>query len=264
MAIEARALSFSYGGAPVLRGVGFSAHGGEVIALLGPNGVGKSTLLRCLLGFLRPSEGTVLVNDRAIGDYSRRALAREIAYIPQSYFPTFNYTVRDSVLMGATARLSTLESPGAQEHARVTRTLEELGIAHLADRGSCQISGGERQLMLLARALVQDAHVLIMDEPTANLDYGNSFRVMERIEQLGKRGYTVIFSTHEPNHAFRYATRALAMSNGTLLGDGAPDKVLSEGLLSALYGVEVAVRQVTVGGQSYAVSVPCRGISPEM
>ena len=247
MAIEARGLSFSYGGAPVLRSISFSAGSGEVIALLGPNGVGKSTLLRCLLGFLRPSDGEVLVNERAIGTLSRRALAREIAYIPQSYSPAFNYTVRDSVLMGVTAKLGTLDSPGAAEHARVMQTLEELGIAHLADRGSRQISGGERQLMLLARALVQDAHVLIMDEPTANLDYGNSFRVMERIEQLGKSGYTVIFST-----------RALAMQSGALLGDGKPDEVLREELLSALYGVTVAVRHVAVNGQDLAVSVPCR------
>ena len=138
------------------------------------------------------------------------------------------------------------------------QTLEELGIAPLANRGSRQISGGERQLMLLARALVQDARVLIMDEPTANLDYGNSFRVMERIEQLGAGGYTVLFSTHEPNHAFRYATRALAMKGGSLLGDGAPGNVLTEPLLSALYGVEVAVRRVKVGTQEYAVSIPSR------
>ena len=163
MAIEARGLSFSYGGAPVLRDISFSAHGGEVIALLGPNGVGKSTLLRCLLGFLRPTEGEVLVNGRAIGGYSRRSLAREIAYIPQSYSPAFNYTVRDSVLMGVTAKLGALASPGERDHAQVMQTLEELGIAHLANRGSRQISGGERQLMLLARALVQDARVLIME-----------------------------------------------------------------------------------------------------
>ena len=118
--------------------------------------------------------------------------------------------------------------------------------------------------MLLARALVQDARVLIMDEPTANLDYGNSFRVMERIEQLGAGGYTVLFSTHEPNHAFRYATRALAMKGGSLLGDGAPGNVLTEPLLSALYGVEVAVRHVSVGAQDFAISVPCRSISPEI
>lgn len=256
MAIEARGLSFSYGGAPVLRSVSFAARDGEVIALLGPNGVGKSTLLRCLLGFLRPSEGKVLVNGRSISAYSRRALAREIAYIPQSYSPTFNYTVRDSVLMGVTAKLGMLNSPGEAEHAQVTRTLEELGIAHLADRGSRQISGGERQLMLLARALVQDAQVLLMDEPTASLDYGNSCRVMQRVQALGKAGYTVIFSTHDPNQALRYARRVLAIRDGTLVCDGAPRDVVTAELLRQLYGIRVRVVEAALDGKIIPVLLP--------
>lgn len=172
MAIDVRTLSFSYGGAPVLQNVSFSARGGEVIALLGPNGVGKSTLFRCLLGFLKPQRGEVRIDGKALSDFSRRALAREIAYIPQSYSPTFNYTVRESVLMGVTAKLGALEGPTAAQQALVMQMLDQLGIAHLSERGSRKISGGERQLMLIARALVQNARVLIMDEPTANLDYG--------------------------------------------------------------------------------------------
>ena len=257
MGIDVRALSFSYGGAPVLRDVSFSARGGEVIALLGPNGVGKSTLFRCLLGFLKPTAGEILVSGRGLSSYSRRGLAREIAYIPQSHSPTFNYTVRESVLMGVTARLGPLESPTEEQQSLVMQTLSQLGIAHLAGRGSQNISGGERQLMLIARALVQDARVLIMDEPTANLDYGNSYRVMERIARLGSEGYTVLFSSHDPNQAFRYATRVLALKDGTLLADGAPARVLTEPVLSALYGVSVAVRSVAVGGVSHTVSIPC-------
>ena len=256
MAIDVCSLSFSYGGAPVLRSVGFSASDGEVIAVLGPNGVGKSTLFRCLLGFLKPECGEVLVNGKALERYSRRDLARELAYIPQSYAPTFNYTVHESVLMGLTAQLGTLEGPTAAQHELVTRTLESLGIAHLAERGSQQISGGERQLMLIARALVQDARVLLMDEPTANLDYGNSFRVMERVAQLGKAGYTVIFSSHDPNQAFRYATRVLALRDGALLADGAPARVLTEEMLSALYGIRVAVRRVPLEDGDGLVSIP--------
>ncbi len=257
MGIDVRALSFSYGGAPVLRDLSFSTRGGEVIALLGPNGVGKSTLFRCLLGFLKPTAGEILVSGRGLSSYSRRDLAREIAYIPQSHSPTFNYTVRESVLMGVTARLGPLESPTEEQQSLVMQTLSQLGIAHLAGRGSQNISGGERQLMLIARALVQDARVLIMDEPTANLDYGNSYRVMERIARLGSEGYTVLFSSHDPNQAFRYATRVLALKGGTLLADGAPARVLTEPVLSALYGVSVAVRSVAVGGVSHTVSIPC-------
>ena len=257
MGIDVRALSFSYGGTPVLRDLSFSTRGGEVIALLGPNGVGKSTLFRCLLGFLKPTQGEILVSGRGLSSYSRRGLAREIAYIPQSHSPTFNYTVRESVLMGVTARLGPLESPTEEQQSLVMQTLSQLGIAHLAGRGSQNISGGERQLMLIARALVQDARVLIMDEPTANLDYGNSYRVMERIARLGSEGYTVLFSSHDPNQAFRYATRVLALKGGTLLADGAPARVLTEPVLSALYGVSVAVRSVAVGGVSHTVSIPC-------
>ena len=119
-----------------------------------------------------------------------------------------------------------------------------------------KLSGGERQLTLLARALVQDAGVLLMDEPTASLDYGNSFRVMRRIQRLGEQGYTVIFSTHEPNQAFRYANRVLALSDGCVLADGRPEEALTSELLSALYGVGVAVRGVRVEQTEYRMSIP--------
>ena len=238
--LECKNLQFSYGNHAVLKDISFTAKEGEIIALLGPNGAGKSTLFRSLLGFLKPDGGEVLIDGKPIAGFSRRALAREIAYIPQSHSPTFNYTVLQSVLMGATAALGTLASPGKEDEARAMALLETLGIAQLAHRGCRKISGGER-LQQHLRALLQDAKVLLLDEPTASLDYGNAARVMERICALSREGYTVLFSTHEPNHALRYATRTLALRDGALLADGESTAVLSEELLSALYGIPVAV-----------------------
>lgn len=193
MQLEVSDLVFSYGEADVLKSVSFCADRGERIAVLGPNGVGKSTLFRCLLGFLEPKRGSVKIAGRDVRDYSRRALAAELAYIPQSYSPAFDHTVLDSVLMGLGAQLGPFDRPSREQTNAAQRILDELGIGALASRGCMRISGGERQLMLLGRALIQNAHTLIMDEPTASLDYGNSFRVMQRIEALSAGGYSVIF-----------------------------------------------------------------------
>lgn len=256
MQLEVSDLVFSYGEADVLKSVSFCADRGERIAVLGPNGVGKSTLFRCLLGFLEPKRGSVKIAGRDVRDYSRRALAAELAYIPQSYSPAFDHTVLDSVLMGLGAQLGPFDRPSREQTNAAQRILDELGIGALASRGCMRISGGERQLMLLGRALIQNAHTLIMDEPTASLDYGNSFRVMQRIEALSAGGYSVIFSTHEPNQAFRYATKVLALKDGRVLAFGLPGQVLTPELLQTLYGVPVAVTQVQAGSRVFSVCTP--------
>ena len=256
MSVDVKDVCFSYDEGEVLHGVSFSAGPGDLVAVLGPNGVGKSTLFGCLLGVLHPQKGAVLLNGHDATKLSGAEIAREIAYIPQSVTVTYNYTVLDTVLMGATHQIGIFSAPKQEQIDRAMTALDSLGIGHLAQRGVAKISGGERQLTLLARALVQDAHVLLMDEPTANLDYGNAFRVMQRIQSLGAQDYTVIFSTHEPNQALRYANRVLALSGGSVLADGAPETVLTENLLSTLYGVGVAVRTVCVEDSEMQVSIP--------
>ena len=254
--IEVKNLCFSYGKTPVLKNVDFAADRGSLTAVLGPNGVGKSTLFRCMLGFLKPSSGSILVNGRDVLEYTRKDLANEIAYIPQSYNPVFNHTVMDSVLMGATHDLGLFEQPGEKHVKKALQRLEELGIADLADRGGMKISGGERQLMLIARALVQDAKILIMDEPTANLDYGNSYRVMQKIARLGKAGYTIIFSSHNPDQALRWADRVFALKDGDVLADGPVESAINEEVLKSLYSVDVAVNTVRAGNADYKVCTP--------
>lgn len=256
MNVKVENLSVSYGSHEVLKSVSFEAREGDCLAILGPNGVGKSTLFRCLLGFIRAQSGKILLEGKPIESLSRSETARRIAYIPQFTDPVFNYTVLDIVLMGVTNRLPAFQGPRPSDRSKAMGILEELGIGHLAHRGCAKISGGERQLALMARALIQDAKILVMDEPTANLDYGNRYRVMERITELGSKGYIVIFSTHEPNQAFHYANRVLALKDGMVLTGGVPEAVLDSEVLSDLYGIGVYVGSVRAGEINCLVSLP--------
>lgn len=243
MLLECRDVSFSYGKQPVLCRVSFEVPRGELVAVLGANGAGKSTLFRCILGFLRP-QGTLLLDGKPISAYRRRTLAEKLAYIPQSAEPIFNYTLLETVLMGTTGAGSALARPQPAQLEASYRALEQLGIAALAHRGIAQVSGGERQLALIARALVQNAELLVMDEPTANLDYGNTQRVLEKIRDLTRTGYTVLLSTHNPEHALRYASRVLALKDGTICAHGKTADTLTSALIESLYGVRVRMAEV--------------------
>lgn len=245
----------------MLRDVSFAAKPGELIALLGPNGAGKSTLMRCMLGFLKNYTGQIRMEGQDIRQFSRGQLSKKVAYIPQSAPAVFNYSVLDTVLMGATNSVGVLGSPGAEQERRALETLESLGIGHLAKRGCEELSGGERQLALLARALIQDARFLVMDEPTANLDYGNQNRVMERVSELAERGYTILFSTHDPNQALLYATRALTLFDGGILTDGVPDAALTETVLKTLYGIDVR-RSILQDGTEVCMPRRTKGAGP--
>ena len=241
MSIEVRDLRFSYGSGEVLRGVSFTAPSGQLTSVLGPNGVGKSTLFRCLLGLMKGYSGSITIDGADTRGMSARSLAKKVAYIPQSHYPSFNYSVFNMVLMGTTSQVSILSSPGEKQRKAAEEALERVGISHLRDKGYTNISGGERQLVLIARALVQDARVLILDEPTANLDYGNQIRVMEQLRQLNSQGYTVVQSTHNPEQAFLFSHNVVAMQEGRVLAEGPPTKVVTEELMDSLYGADIKV-----------------------
>ena len=236
-----RDLHFGYGSGEVLRGVSFTAPSGELTSVLGPNGVGKSTLFRCLLGLMKGYTGSITIDGEDTRRLSARALAKKVAYIPQSHYPSFNYSVFNMVLMGTTSQVSLMSSPGEKQRKAAAEALERVGVAHLRDKGYTNISGGERQLVLIARALVQDARVLILDEPTANLDYGNQIRVMEQLRELNSQGYTVVQSTHNPEQAFLFSHNVVAMQEGRVLASGAPSQVVTEELMEKLYGADIRV-----------------------
>lgn len=241
MSMRVENLCFSYGARSVLKDISFTADYGEFISVLGPNGVGKSTLFRCMLGLLTSSNGQTFIDNIPINEMSPSKLARYIAYIPQSHNPVFNFSVLDMVLMGTTAQTGTFSAPGKEQLKRAEAALERLGILHLKERGYANISGGERQLILIARAIAQQAKILVMDEPSANLDYGNRIRVMNTVKSLTSDGYAVIQSTHDPDQAFLYSDKILALFDGRVLAWGSPQETVCDSLISTLYGVDVEV-----------------------
>ncbi len=259
MKLDVTNVSFSYDDKSVLKSVSFSASDGEMIALLGPNGVGKSTLFKCILGFLKPQEGIVEIDGRSVQSLSDRERALCTAYIPQSFNPVFNHTVLDTVMMGSASSLSLFSPPGKEEKKKASLLIDEMGIGNIKDRGTRKISGGERQLMLLARALMQDAKILIMDEPTASLDFANSHRVMRKVRELADRGYTVIFSTHSPSLAALYSTSIIALKNGTVLKKGGVGEIMTGDTLSSLYSFPIVTASVKIGDEEHFVCVPEKG-----
>ena len=247
MRLEARALAFGYPGKPVGRGVDLNVGPGDVLCLLGPNGAGKTTLFKTLLGLLPPQGGEIRIGDAPLQRLTRREIAQRIAYIPQAHTPPFPFAVRDVVLMGRTARLGPFESPGRADRDAAERALDLLGIAAIADADYTRISGGQRQLALIARALAQETPLLVMDEPTASLDFGNQALVLQQVGQLVGKGFGLVMSTHDPDHAFACATRVALLHDGSVLAEGTPAVVLTPDHMRRMYGVAVTIERLADG-----------------
>jgi iron complex transport system ATP-binding protein len=250
MTLAGRDLTIGYSDRVVGRGLDVTLAQGEVLALLGPNGSGKTTLLKTLLGLLAPLAGAALIDGRSLAAYSIRERARRIAYVPQVHTPTFAFTVETLVLMGRTAHGNLFSRPSAADRAIAARALEQFGIAHLAQRSYTMISGGERQLVLLARALAQEPQFIVLDEPTASLDFGNQGKVMREIRTLAASGHGVLFTTHDPNHAMRAADRAYLLRDGQRIADGNVAEVLTREQLVELYRAPVEKLTDAVTGAS--------------
>jgi iron complex transport system ATP-binding protein len=237
--IEGRALTIGYPDHTVGSGLDVGLETGEVLALLGPNGGGKTTLLKTLLGLLRPKAGDVALGGKALSRYSIRERARTVAYVPQVHIGTFAFSVETVVLMGRTAHGNLFSRPTTHDRLVAATALKRLGIGRLAQRPYTEISGGERQLVLLARALAQEPQFIVLDEPTASLDFGNQGKVMAEIKALAASGHGVLFTTHDPNHALRAANRAYLLRDGTRIAEGPVDTVLNRERLEELYRAPV-------------------------
>ena len=246
--LRATQLAVGYPGHAVGSGFELRLEPGQVLALLGPNGGGKTTLLKTLLGLLRPLGGQVELDGQPLHTLSAAARARRLAYVPQSHVGAFAFSVADLVLMGRTAHGSLFAAPSVHDRAVAQAAIERLGIAHLAARPATMISGGERQLALIARALAQEAQLMVLDEPTAALDFGNQGKVMREIRRLADEGLGVLFTTHDPNHATRFADQALLIRQGCTLASGAVTEVVTQAMLERLYDAPVEAIGASVGG----------------
>lgn len=237
---------FAYGARTIFDRVSFAVSPGEVFCLIGPNGCGKTTLLDCILGLHGLRAGSIRVQDCDVGSLPAAQLARVLSYVPQKHERTFPYSVLDIVTMGRAAYVGMFAAPTQADRSMALEALEQLGIQHLSNRPYTRLSGGETQLVMIARALVQQTPVVIMDEPTAHLDFRYELLIMEVITRLVKSGLSIIMATHFPNHAFYLQnsgvpTRIALMHDGDFLAVGAPDEVLDEARLKKLYGVNARV-----------------------
>lgn len=240
--VDVRGVSFSYGGPFHLEDISFAVGSGEVLVLLGPNGCGKTTLLKCINALLSPSSGEIHVVGKNVKDLSRSELAKLIGFVPQTHSPPFPYTVLDVVLMGRASHMSIFQQPSSFDYTLSERAMDYVGILHMKDRIYTQISGGERQLVLIARAIAQEPKVLLLDEPTAHLDFKNQLVVLRMVRRVAKeRGLGVIMSLHDPNHALSFSDKVALIGNGRIYTQGSPLEVIQPEAILDVYGIETRI-----------------------
>ena len=255
--IQIEDVHYSYGSHQVLKGVSFSMEKGEFVCILGANGCGKTTLLKTILDFLTPQRGRVTLYGQDVHRMDERARARKIAYIPQYHTPPFPFAVRDVVLMGRTPHLGRVCHPTPADERVACQAMERLGVLQYADQSYTALSGGQRQMVVIARALAQQPDLLIMDEPTSSLDFGNQYLVLAQVKQLAREGMGVLMVTHNPDHAVYCADRIVAMEEGKILAMGQAERVIREPVMNHIYHMPIKVRRVPLEeGSAATVCIP--------
>ncbi len=236
---EVKNISFSYNDEEIFSDISFSIGSGEVLCILGPNGTGKTTLIKCLNGLHDIDSGDILINGKNIKKLSFREISKHVGYIPQSHIPSFPFKVFDVVLMGRAPYLNLTDSPKEKDVKIANDALKTLGIENLKDKEYTNLSGGERQLVFLARVLCQKPDMLILDEPTSHLDFGNQIKLLEIIDNLAKSGLSIIMSSHFPDHAFLSSTKVAIMKDKRFIDFGTPEDVVTEENLKKAYSIDV-------------------------
>jgi iron complex transport system ATP-binding protein len=253
--LDVRSLSFSYGKNPVFEDVSFSLGQGEILCILGSNGAGKSTLIKCLAGILKPATGSVRVLGKDEASLGARDIARAVGYVPQQDEVAFPFTVLDFVVMGRTPHLSIFASPSAKDMEIAREAIAMVGLSALEERQISSLSGGQRQMVVIARALAQQPALLLLDEPTSHLDFGNQVIVLKSIQKLASSGMSIVMNTHMPDHAFLVGSSAAALIKGKLAFVGEVNTVVNSKSMSSVYGVKVDVREIE--DMNRKVCLPC-------
>lgn len=241
---------------PIFKDIHFSAESGEILAILGPNGAGKTTMLRCITGMLKWKAGESLLDGKPIHTMSPRELWSAMAYVPQAKSASSAYTAFETVLLGRSSHLNAFASPKQEDLQKAKEVMELLGIYHLADKKCTAISGGELQMVLIAKALASDPRVLILDEPESNLDFKNQLIVLDAMTRLAENGMTCIFNTHYPAHALQRAHKSLILSRGGDYVFGSTPAVVTKENIRKAFGVEAVIGQIETPGNLMPNVIP--------
>ena len=240
MILEVKNLSFHYyNSRTIFHDVSFSLEKGDVLSILGTNGAGKSTLLNCIANLFRPNTGEILLNGTPMSSMRMSEIARIIGYVPQTHTPAYAYTVHEFTVMGRTPYIGAFARPSKKDYQIADAALERMGITHLRDKAYTEISGGERQQVAIARVITQQPQIILLDEPTAHLDYGNQYRVVQMVKELSKEGYALLMTTHNPDHAIILDGKVAILNREGVLGVGQAVDTLNAETLTKLYGLHV-------------------------
>ncbi|MGN0177490.1 MAG: ABC transporter ATP-binding protein [Methanobrevibacter sp.] len=252
---EVKNISFSYDEREIFADISFSIEKGDVLCILGPNGTGKTTLIKCLNGLHDIDSGEILINGKNIKKLSFKEISKNIGYIPQNHAPSFPFKVIDVVLMGRAPYLNLTDSPRKKDMEIALNSLKTLGIENLKDKEYTNLSGGEMQLVFLARILCQQPDILILDEPTSHLDFGNQIKLLEIIDNLAESGLSIIMSSHFPDHTFLSSNKVAIMKDGGFIDYGKPNDVVTEENLKKAYSIDVKLIEL---GNKRKVCVPLK------
>lgn len=247
---------------PVFKNINFEVKEGEILAILGPNGAGKTTMLRCITGMLKWKEGKSLLDQEDIAGMASRKLWSKMAYVPQAKSVSVSYTALEMVLLGRSSRLNLFQAPKQSDVDKALKVLEFLGISHLAEKKCSEVSGGELQMILIAKALVSEPKVLILDEPESNLDFKNQLVVLDAVSNLAKQGMTCVFNTHYPAHALQRAEKSLILAKDGSCIFGKTAQVVTEENIRNAFGVNAVIAEIETAGGSVQSVIPV-GIAAE-